>query len=905
METASKAGPGCFVPTHGCPPTLNYKSRQADSEKEWTATRCNRLLRSLNSRIAILRKELSLIQTQAPINEGTELKVASRRKRPVSSPGDADWAHPRKKIKNTYSTRGGRAINVSRAACPGSKASQKSGKCTVPGDISVPTPLLHRARGDVLRSQSPISTPLEENIQSPNKRRQRQKDIAPLFAVTNRLRERRSRHRPALQNIYEGIFYGLEALLKTTVAPTQGVQSKGTRSLLSMCLRAIPDYIAREEVALEEQLEESGRKSTIYGRDVSTEIYDDLEAFGSSGHGWRHLRTVVRSHGIRIICKAVKESLVDTEFCEILVSLCLVMHAPTEAEELLSAMISTCSATRPKSVYTRFDDDPSTRPFTMLWKYPVQRRGFSFQYRQLSSLAENQSLPISWFATKQFVSFWRRVVQEFSFNSADPNAATLFATVLPLLASYGEPSVTKPLATGNMVDVALLPAVNQTFSSLISTLLAIVLLAKEKTVATEGSPSHPREYGQITTLFQTCYMQWKRCGSSNVKGAILALAVLSAQSCGASSADLDLVDILLKSLHHSSRTAQKHTPRTEMAQFVCSVARCCGRGASNSGFEYLQYLHTLLETLSLDRNSRDGKVLKEIIVDSAFSFARHESDESHLEYATIMEERFHVAEATSANSSPSKYDEGKTEYHWEEGISEWIMTTPAASNVESSNGEEYSSEDDSAKETPFHRSYERRPGYNARRTLITDLAPSSPEPDYRNSYGNRSRFSTPESDFAGSDSSSDDELDTPATSVRSSTASMSYKECESKHELRISTPPREYLEADELCQPEPTLSAFDAGRGGQLGRRSLDGRPRLNRKISRHSLRSQLWDDSDDELSCLDFSAHSSSGQGHRRASGGMPTVRNVGGVQKIPNRGVRARRSIPSYGDSEDELGM
>ena len=677
-----------FTPARRRVSSINARAQHGDSEKEWTAARCNRLLRALTSRVAILKKDISRIQfTTCSKSSAAESSIGPRQKRGNTSPGDADWVYPRKKIRKTYSGRGGRTNNGSRAASGGVQASLNGGTRLAPGDISVPTPLLHKARGDPPRSQSPPSAPANKSSQGPEgqgKKGRRLADGEAGFQLSKTMRDIRKSTPPNRYTTYEGIYYGLEGLLRATAPVKEELNPQGPRSLLSMCLKAIPYCISHEEIVLTAQLEATGSKSAIYQRDVSTEIYDDLEALGSSGHGWKHLRAVVRSHGAQVICTAIEEGLIDTEFCGILITLCINMGAVREGETLLSAQLSAGVFSGPKSVYTRFDDDAATHPLAMLSNFIALRGGASYQYRQLSSMIANGSLSITWLATKEFIMFWGGAMQEFASESVDPDAVTFFVTALPLLATYGDSGLVNRRVS-EPTEAVLLEAVNQTFSRLITALSALVILSKERTVDDQGSVVSP-DYKEITTLFQTCLVQWRPYNSLGVKGALFALALLTLQHYEGSFPDADIVDLLLKHLRHTKRSTQLHTPRNDLVVFMCSLARCCGRGASNLAFEYLQHLHILLETISHDRESKGGRIVHEIIVDSAFAFARQFPDRAHLEYATTIEEKFHVMKTQSRDASPSENGDSRAGYRWEEGISEWVIATPAPSSGKYSRG---------------------------------------------------------------------------------------------------------------------------------------------------------------------------------------------------------------------------
>jgi hypothetical protein len=689
-------------------------------------------------------------------------------------------------------------------------------------------------------------------------------------------------------------------LLRVTASVEEDINLLGPGSLLSMCLRAIPQYIKKEEALLAEQLEESGCISAINRRDVSTEIYDDLEAFGSSGHGWKHLKTVVRSHGIQVISVAIQDGLIDMEFCGILVSLCVNMHATREAEIMLSALLSAGIFIKPKSVVTRFVDDIRTRPLSIFWKFAARRGSLSYQYRQLSRMISNGILHISWLATKEFISFWARAVREFPFNLADPNAIAFFNTALPLLATYGEPYYQSRRTSGN-TDAVLLEAVRQTFSSLVATLSTIGILSRETVAQTEGPVVSPTSREQVIAIFRTCLAQWKLGDRFNIKGALLALAILMMESYDGYPPDFELVNLLVSPLSQTSCSAQLSARRKELATFFCSIARSCGRGISNSGFEYLRYLHTSLERFSHNKELNGGKIVQDIIVDSAFAFAQKVPEKQHLDYAASIEAKFHAMRCGSVTSMSEDAD-GRAGYRWEDGISEWVIATPVARIVKSATLGEESSVDGSDCETPFcHRNRRARLKYPVCSTLMMDLAPSSVS---KHDYSDVSRPSTPGYESTWSDSYDDDD-DTPTTSYESTVTSNSHKFYASDKEHLMGSLNDDDLEMDELCTPgsPPLISTASAGSGKRC--RYSSQAPRLRRRVLRQSLRWQTFDESDDELSCLSASSRNSPWQDSTDGGGPNANLPALNRGERIPGRRKSTAGLETSFpGDSEDELG-
>ena len=573
-----------FTPVRRRDSTVNTRQFHGDQEKEWTAARCHRLLRALTSRVAILNKELSRLSQPAQCqsrNHGEAPKTTKHPRSSTQDKDDGDWTRVTKKVKRTYSSRTGRN-GIGRGGgipkTPRISTSSKSRKSIVPGEILVPTPILARARGELDLDDHPsmiANFGLDDlEIGRPKRLKQHHttNDGEPCFQLSGTLREMRQRTNASRYTIYEGIYNGLEALLRSTMSDELETKRKGSRSLFSMSLRAVPSYIAEEEA----HLEKSGTKSAINTRDISTEIYDELEDFGTSGHGWKQLKVIVRSHGIKVLGDAIAAGLIDVEFCGVLVTLCIHTFATEEAEVLLSSLLSSGRFSGPKNLY-----DIAPRPFSMLWKFVEYTGHFGFQYHRLASLISKGLLPLEWLATKDFRPVWIGIMQRLSPGSVNSDALMFLETTLPLLAGSGQSSST--------FDTSLLSTVKHTFSSLITTLLSIVILSRE---ATDSRPDGKSEvsdapYEHVTTLLQNCETQCDLTQVANTQGVLLLAANLVArQELGHCGNSKDSLVKLLQARTWDDDNDSDVAPAsyTGLVAFICSVARCCGRGASSVVF---------------------------------------------------------------------------------------------------------------------------------------------------------------------------------------------------------------------------------------------------------------------------------------------------------------------------------
>jgi hypothetical protein len=712
-----------FTPVRRRESTINTRQFQGDYEQEWTAARCHRLLRALTSRVAILKKELACFSS-VPQYENDQGRESARRGKEAVNKGDEDWARARKRIRSTYSKKStrndsGLPGNVQKARGLPSKMGRES---LVPGEIAIPTPILARARGELPEEKTAPIIPDVNIYGEPISRNKRSKtrcvanDGGSQFQLSESLLDLRKRITATRYTTYEGIYGGLEALLRATNMADP--KRKGSSSLLSMSLRAIPRYIAQQEALLRDHMEETGSKSAIENRDISTEIYSELENFGSSGNGWKRLRITVRSHGIQVLSDAMSAGLLDVEFSGALIALCVNTSAIDEAQTLLSALLSFKPFPSPKTLY-----DIANRPLNMLWKFTGHTGRSSFQYRQLSAMVSNHILPVEWLATKEFGPVWTGVVHSLSPHSDNFEALMFLDLALTMLSEVGTSPIRGERST-------ITEAAKNTFCSLLTTLSSVVILSKGAAISRstkEVGLAH--EYEHVSSLLRSCLVQQSHSKPAlDRQSHLILLANLLVHDKQEISADSDdsLICSLLRYLMRSEEGfVTASAVYTSLIEFICLVARCCGRGVSSSGFEHLEHLHQVIESSVYDVEG--GNILKGVIVDSAFTFAQQVPDHKHIDYATVMDEKFCArrfwGEDSLLSASSRGSEEGRSEFRWEEGIGEWVTATPAIKNSKKCVAEGFSMTD-SENDTPFRPP----PKLRRRKALAKESSVDPPSP---------------------------------------------------------------------------------------------------------------------------------------------------------------------------------
>ncbi|KAM0709698.1 hypothetical protein Q7P35_003738 [Cladosporium inversicolor] len=278
-------------------------------EIPWTAARCNRLLRTITSRVNILRKQSKLCAAGSSVREAQTSRNASRclseedasppRKDRKSLMQDPEWV-PGAETKTSSRTYGG-------------KSRQKPAPRKADSGFSTPfvKRLLKNAPLSVAKP-GPGATRADER---PKKTLQLPVQLA-------------SRNEEAQRNLVRAF----DNLL-TATSSTSTTERFGARSLMGACLRGVPDYIDLELEDLDEDNEED--------ENITSSIYSELEGLGTnSGGGWSGLRDVVRSHGLHHVNTAIDEGLIKDSRISELVSTCNKHAALLEADSLLQTWIS-------------------------------------------------------------------------------------------------------------------------------------------------------------------------------------------------------------------------------------------------------------------------------------------------------------------------------------------------------------------------------------------------------------------------------------------------------------------------------------------------------------------------------------------------------------------------------------
>ncbi|KAL2024473.1 hypothetical protein VTK56DRAFT_8284 [Thermocarpiscus australiensis] len=461
--------------------------------------------------------------------------------------------------------------------------------------------------------------------------------------------------------LYESVFRAFDSLLRAT-SPRKN-QAAAPKSLLAMCLRKVPAYMAALEEWERKEGQASGTKSTLQGAGISFEIYSELESRGAVD-GWRHLCLVVRAHGVQIIQDAVSEGLLEDPITALLIRLCLEYMPATECMALIKSFIVR-QYPKPHSADDDLFTTPALQPLRILRN--CDPSGTSLMPGMLADLLAGGLLPPDWALTKSFTSLWPSAVRLITETKPCQDAVDFIVTTLEELCDLA--SLKKPRG---VPQTRLRGKPQNTLVSAIAALGSVVLLSQERwsqstdSSATTTAATLRRRIQYIVT---TCSARLRRRKKEGRKLGTYLLALCTFLSLEEDSASATVIEASWRGVQNCKGNASLMVQYDATTALMSAIAHYCSRGTCLAPNVYLSLFCDKLETLQLP----DG-ALSNMRVDAAFRLAEHTGDLRDLAFAESLQ-----AKATVC-STPERKRCKKASFsgmRWDEGISEWVTATPA------------------------------------------------------------------------------------------------------------------------------------------------------------------------------------------------------------------------------------
>ncbi|KAF2486566.1 hypothetical protein BDY17DRAFT_321346 [Neohortaea acidophila] len=648
-------------PTQHIAPQLSSACRDADSmtgvkrkrahgvaathhqEVPWTAARCNRLLRTITSRISILRKlAKTLPQPQQTIPKALAAQLAESLPSPIIASSyspdnnDPDWLpqEGKRAPDRTYLHRTkARVVERTIASAPDSSVH------------SLHTPLVQRflAQGSEQCVRQLAKTPSHAS-QPPAHRDAQKRRTLPLLPTN------------CADKALRALFDAFDALLFTTQGPAPEPRT-GTRSLLHTCLSKVPALIAQEQ-ALHPSQDEEIRTN------VTSEIYDYLGDFGSGANaGWSGLRHVVRAHAIHLIAGSIGDGILDGDAVDSLVEICKKRHAAKEAQSFLQAWLhctGECSSTK-----------------ILHFVHKCSQAGYrAFLFRTLTP-ALQQGI-VKWISLAQNGSLWKEW-QELLFTSSNE-------TAMMFLETYTVTSIREASSCASEGGKHRHNGILRTF---IIGLTELAWRSREQG-SLNGDAKHVHRLAAATSLAlerllddSEAQREQKACATiiahPFLMGSIvLQLAGVAADTSMALPDVPALFQLLSGAAYDDSHRHVAGTRPSREAAFICRCAEDFARTDSTSAIDFLRSVVNGLLGRVHDNDCELTASLRHLAAETVMQWTETHDDNASYALAEDFESALNDCKTPSATRAVPAVSGKPVSYRWEEGLCEWVAKTPAA-----------------------------------------------------------------------------------------------------------------------------------------------------------------------------------------------------------------------------------
>ena len=602
-----------------------------------------------------------------------------------------------------------------------------------PGEFTVSTPLIlgRRERLDCGEEDAPNAECAERRGHQAAGRRK----IAQLsWEGQNRLQQQCTGSGDRYDDqgyraIVQGVYISWITFLTTTACQPQ--MPRGARSLMSMALDKTSEYILHEQ----ERLDNLGDKDT--DADVADYIITELEnTYAFHDRGWEPLKELVRAHGIRLMCEAVRKRHFSPKLSRSLILNAASASFYDAAEALLSALLSLSPSIPPPG---RLDNSLlETESYFSALNIYVERTGRrGIWYQEMAALIARGAVPVEWIATDPMNPFMTSAIQSVSSDdSCSTHSERLLTVVLhaALGMNVGSDKMSfldisrqalrkqtrlpqsrqneavsstandTPQSQSTGCDEFISTALTNTVSSILTILCGAHLTRLDDAATNMDSPDISSPMRKIISLVSTTvqqeielkYLQGENGQFSGLQSLrigyiLMADYILNCQTTQSRSSPLGLgLPILVNFERFLNLLSNRGEFVGDLSILVLQVSRCWGRAQGTDGFEQAKYLTESLT--STDTNTITSypilhAIFTKIAIEVALNFAELTCLRDHHAWALHVQEK--VADlGPSSQGNGLEGDEGPavpwtpslalppTGFRWEDGIGEWVANSP-------------------------------------------------------------------------------------------------------------------------------------------------------------------------------------------------------------------------------------
>lgn len=688
-------------------------------QSSWAAARCDTLILTLAGRLELLKNDGA-----AFLHCSTDKDTKHEPK--IQSPNILKF---KRTNRTTYATKGRRARDES-GRDPSAEQRLGTGPLASPkrarGETWGATPFLVRVKegrndsqGAAVRAEQLAE---EESPHLIDKHRHPAFSSGPSqYQLKQHLKQVKTTMPADKYTMSMHVCESYQALLRATEAP-YGQDSKPTKSLLSMCLRAMPARIKLEQEMEDIEAKAAGMKLITAARSLSSEMYLDIRDRDLRGHGGEHVKTILRAHGTAIMRDAVESGLLCHAFGTLSIMHCIRMRCKPEAEILVMTVLSKVHWRAPTSFQSRLPP-----AFSVLEDFRSYTGSISAYFRVLKDMFSRERMPIQWLATNNFQNLWPRLYTALAGNIHRQDAQELSSVVLPLLFKASCDAV------NNVSTVA-------TFTSLLSTLCAIVFVERIRSSSEQTSSG-------INYMLQAFIIDI----SSGKNGHHTYIQPLLSILTHPASSEMANFSACVPAPASYDRATDSSQPIWNIiASLICSFLSRCERAESGLGLQQLQRLSEMVEGWTPLELS-EGQCLRNAMVTGISAFVQSLPDVSAIANAKNAAQTLCIHLGLNSEPSvclnyprngdiaalsiPEPTAAGPAGCRWEEGIGEWVATTPDSDMVLEAGVHGVGSQISASPLAPYQGKVRARSSYTSKRKRwaikdnsrsLLELLPSSP-----------------------------------------------------------------------------------------------------------------------------------------------------------------------------------
>ncbi|GAD96709.1 hypothetical protein AOR_1_1110154 [Paecilomyces variotii No. 5] len=585
----------------------------------------------------------------------------------------------------------------------------------LPGAIEIGTPLItgrlsDRYSNDAVASQESDSQSI---TQTESRRRGKRSKSGELHYPAGNSAWHDTLNRSGDTNLKQ-ILQSLNRVLFTFLAGTRVSDSqkrpaRGSRSLLSMAARQLPEFISQEQKR-QDELDEDG------DIDMEDAYFTELEAlYAPNGTGWRPLREAVRAQGIHLVSDMIRNNWLTDSVTNRLLRECIDLREFDAFETLFSSRLQYLG--EHANSETPGDLFRCHTSLKLLQRYYEINPG-PYVFDELAKALSWDVLPPHGFigmnwdqAIHNAVGSLSKMDSSFATASRLIEAVILWASgilgsdlatqsstgFIPSMTASRE-TRTSAICTDNSVQYS---SAQDTISNLILSLVTalcsmhIVRSCDSSTGTTNRSVMQDILSGLALTVKRE--VELRQPSNKNAiptwqllrRGSILVGDYLiQCSRCNFSEPIAETETAMTSRLDSFIRClAGQREVVKEMSFLTQQVIHCCERAISDHG-RYTRYVDSMFSCFAptSSRSSLSsflGKIAVEVAMDLA---ERSQDSEDHTRAADLQERlaRCHTDTQLASQKLPDELHP-RIPYRWEESIGEWVASTPCP-KIKSSQG---------------------------------------------------------------------------------------------------------------------------------------------------------------------------------------------------------------------------